>query len=122
MKIDAEKFQFKVFGKVDDTGEITIANHSIMPENSVKLLGIYVDNKLNFNVHISYICQKTSRQINLLARLSNVLHKNNKMLPYNSFIECYFNYCCVLWHFCSKTDTVKLKSYRNVLSVMLPLM
>ncbi len=58
MKINADKFQFIVCGKVDGTGEITIANQSIMPENSVKLLGIYVDNKLNFNVHISYIVRK----------------------------------------------------------------
>ena len=113
MKINAEKFQCIVFGKVDDPGEFIIDNHSIVPEVSVKLLGLHVDNKLNFNNQVSHICQKASRQINVLARLSRVLNEKSKMLLYNSFVECYFNYCCVLWHFCSNTDTVKVEKLQK---------
>ena len=80
---------------------------------NVKLLGIHLDNKLTFHDHISHICQKASKQVNVLARLSNVLSESNKMLLYNSFIECYFNYCCTLWHFCSNVDTFKVEKIQK---------
>ena len=119
MKINSEKFQCIVFGNVDNPGEFTIDNQSIVPKNCVKLLGLHIDNKLSFCDHISYICQKASKQVNVLARLSNVLNERNKMLLYNSFVECYFNYCCTLWHYCSNSDTFKIeKKYKNVHFVM----
>ena len=38
-------------------------------ESSVKLLGIEIDNKLNFEKQISSICKKASNQLNAIARL-----------------------------------------------------
>ena len=75
----------------------------------MKLLGVDIDNKLRFNHHVSMICQKAGRQVQVLRRLSHVLSKSNKLLLYNSFIECYFTYCSAIWHFCSKVDTLKLE-------------
>jgi hypothetical protein len=86
MKINSEKFQCIVFGNVDDPGEFTIDNQSIVPTKCVKL------DKLIFGEHTSYISQNAS-----------------KILLYNSFVECYFNYCCTLWHFCSNSETFKIE-------------
>ncbi len=35
------------------------------------------------------------------------------MLLYNSFIECYFNYCGVIWHTCSNADTMKVEKMQE---------
>ena len=113
MKVNPDKFQCIVFGNVEDPGEFVIDNQTIIPESTVKLLGLNIDSKLNFNNHVSYICQKASRQVNVLARLSRVLNENSKMLLYNSFVECYFNYCCTLWHFCSNNDTYKMEKVQK---------
>jgi len=77
------------------------------------LLGLIIDNRLTFNANISHICQKASRQVNVLARLSNILDTKCKMLLYNSFVECYFNYCSTLWHFCSNSDTTKIEKVQK---------
>ena len=37
-----------------------------------------------------------------------MLNESNKSLLHSSFISCYFNYCCVLWHFCNTADTFKI--------------
>ena len=36
-----------------------------------------------------------------------VVHYNKTVCA--SFISCYFNYCCVLWHFCNNSDTLKIE-------------
>ena len=41
-------------------------------EDEVKLLGVTIDFKLNFNTHISNICKKAARQLNALKRISTV--------------------------------------------------
>ena len=38
-------------------------------ESSVKLLGIEIDKKLNFEKHIFNICKKASNQLNAICRL-----------------------------------------------------
>ena len=41
----------------------------LIMESSVKLLGIEIDNKLNFEKQISSICKKASNQLNAICRL-----------------------------------------------------
>ena len=41
------------------------------PEPQVKVLGVMLDGKLNFNDHISALCTKAARQFNTLARISS---------------------------------------------------
>ena len=52
---------------------------------------------------------KTGRQIQVMSRLRNILSDGNKMLLYNSFAECYFNYCSIISNFCSKANSLKLE-------------
>jgi hypothetical protein len=44
----------------------------------VKLLGVAIDFKLNFNENISNICKKASRQLNVLKRICKNLTKLGK--------------------------------------------
>ena len=45
----------------------------IKPKNSFKILGISLDNKLNFGNHISSICKSASCLLNELFRLKHFL-------------------------------------------------
>ena len=63
---------------------------------------------LNFETHIANIGKKAARQINVLFRLT-VLNLETKLLIYKSFINSNFNYCPLVWHFCSKTSSDKLE-------------
>ena len=51
--------------------------------------------------------------MNVLARLSHILTETNKMLLYNSFVECYFNYSSCIWQFCSNYDTYRLEKLQK---------
>ena len=47
-------------------------------EKSVKLLGIHLHNRLNFNLHINIICKSVSNQLNALVRLKQFLSFKQK--------------------------------------------
>ena len=47
---------------------IKVGNMSIENSKYEKLLGIEVDNKLNFNMHVVNLCKKASRKMHALAR------------------------------------------------------
>ena len=62
-----------------------------------------------FELHVSNICKKAAKRINVLCRLSHYLNTETKLLIYKSFIRSNFSYCPLVWHFCSKTSTDKME-------------
>ena len=84
------------------------AENTIFSDPSIKVLGIVLDNKLQFDEHVSQMCLKASRQINALKRISKYLDEKCRILVYKSFISSNFNYCPVSWMFCGKSNLNKL--------------
>ena len=78
-------------------------------KSSVKLLGIEIDNKLNFEKHISSICRKASNQLNEICRLETFMGHTEKEAIINTFVHSNFNYGCLIWHFSSKKSQNKVK-------------
>ena len=79
-------------------------------KNSVceKLLGIQIDNKLNFESHLNGLCKKASSKIHALARISPYLNQYKKKILMNSFFTAQFGYCPLVWMFCSRTINNKI--------------
>ena len=88
---------------------VNVGGHFIPPNNTLKMLGVTLDDKLNFKTHIRNVCQKASRQINALKRISKFLNEQCRMHVYKSFVSANFNYCPVVWMFCGKTNLGKLE-------------
>ena len=88
---------------------VNVGGHDLHRDNTLKILGVTLDDKLNFKTHIRNICQKASRQINALKRISKFLNKQCRMHVYKSFVCANFNYCPVVWMFCGKTNLGKLE-------------
>ena len=53
-----------------------IGNDLIHSSTHVKLLGITIDSKLNFQLHVSKLCKRTSRKIHALGRISQYIETN----------------------------------------------
>ena len=70
MVVNPHKFQSVIInrlGKLKNSYELLIDNHKIDSENSVTLLGIEIDNKLNFGEHVTTVCQKVGRQLYIIT-------------------------------------------------------
>ena len=112
MKVNSEKFQCIIFGNVDDPGEFIIDKQSIVPETTVKLLGIHLDNKLTFHDHISHICQKASKQVKLDSVMSSV--KVTRCYSITPLLNVILIIVAHYGIFVSMLIHLKLKKYKNV--------
>ena len=112
MQSNPTKFQSIFFGKTPPC-TISVNNISIVPTNQIKLLGVNIDKDLTFSAHIANICIKAGRNLNALKRVAKSLPVNVKLLLYKTYIMCHFNFCPLVWHFCSKSDTDKLESLQK---------
>ena len=70
---NADKFQSILLSRGSTSDFlVNIGGHSIPPNNTLKMLGVTLDDKLNFKTHIRNLCQKASRQINALRRIFQI--------------------------------------------------
>ena len=76
-----------------------VSSMEIPIETNVKVLGIFIDNDLNFARQSKEICSKATRQLHAFTRISKYLDEKCKLSLYNAFIMSSFNYCNTIWHF-----------------------
>ena len=104
MIVNPDKFQAIVLNK--KRSDLTNANflddnQVIKSVSSVELLGIQIEDKLNFNLHTGKICKSAANQLTALIRLKQFLSYNAKEVLINSYIISNFNYCPLVWMFSS---------------------
>ena len=76
---------------------------------SVNLLGVQIDDQLNFSLHISNICRSAANQLNALIRLKRFLIFEVKKTLINSYFYSNFNYCLLVWMFSSAKSLNKVE-------------
>ena len=82
--------------------DIQISNIKVTSESRVKLLGIHIDNRLNFDYHVSQLCKKASKKLQALARIFRYVETSKRRVLVNSFIISQFSYCPLIWMFHSR--------------------
>ena len=92
---------------------IKIDNKLIKSSPVVKLLGVHIDDKLNFDFHISKICRSAANQLNALIRLKTFLNFEVKKVLINSYFYSNFNYCPLVWMFSSAKSVNKVESLQK---------
>ena len=80
---------------------------------SVNLLGVQIDDQLNFSLHISNICRSAANQLNALIRLKRFLTFEVKKTLINSYFYSNFNYCLLVWMFSSAKSLNKVESLQK---------
>ena len=98
-----KKSYYMCLGKSLNDNEMPNFNNLIIKSSKeVEFLGRKIDNNLNFNNHIKSICRKAGQKLSILLRISSNLSMKQKKLLYKSMIKSQFNYCPLVWMFCSR--------------------
>ena len=95
MKPNNDKCHLIILNNEDNI--IKIGDEEISVSKSVKLLGITIDNKLNFNEHIRKLRKKANQKLHALARISTHLDSRKLRIIMKTFIDSQFNYCPLIW-------------------------
>ena len=82
-------------------GTFEIGDEIVETLPSVKLLGVQIDDKLNFSLHITNICRPVANPLNASIRLKRFLSFESKKVLVNSYLYLHFNYCSLVWMFSS---------------------
>ena len=75
----------------------------------MKLLSLQLDDKLNFNLHISNIYKSADNQLNALIRLKKFMDFEEKKILINSYFMANFTYCPLVWMLSSASSLKKIE-------------
>ena len=110
------KFQMMILGGLMAQKPLTIKMENIVitSSDSVRLLGITIDDKLLFTSHISTLCTRANSNVRNLCRIRRYLNQDQLILLFNSFILSIFNYALIVWMFCNKSSCKSMAVSFNV--------
>ena len=87
---------------------INVGNYKIWEDQCVKLLGVTIDNKLNFDSHVQNICTNSGRKLSVLRRMVKFLSFDKKRLLLKTFVESQFAYCPLIWMLHSRESSNRI--------------
>ena len=79
-------------------------------EKNVKLLGVWIDDKMTFEKHMKILLKKANQKLHALMRVSRYMTEEKLRTLMKTFIESQFNYCPLLWMFHSRHINKRVNS------------
>ena len=127
----AEKWQLKFHPekcKILHVGEgnsnyyrLTNTDCDFLPRTQIqKDLGVYIDDKLNFNEHVSRAVTKANQTLGLIRRSFQYLDKETLCLLFKSIVRPLLEYGNTIWHPILKRDIDKIESVQRRATKLVP--
>ena len=98
-------------GNSSITASINGANLAYV--SNIRLLGINIDNVLNWKLHIDSVCNTISSKVGLLHRLSRFLSRDQLIIIYTALIQSVIDYALTVWGSCYRTYLDTLQKIQN---------
>lgn len=103
--------------KNKETFEINITDSGkqkkLKLKKSIKVLGVHLDEELNWNKHTSQVNRRARYATRNLQRTNHLIPFKSRLLLYNCLVACHFNYSDTVWGGCSTKNKNKLQRTQN---------
>ena len=86
-----------VLSEGDPTLSVKVNDKNIFNSQYKKILGVYFDNKLNFEYHLETLYKKAGQKLHALIRVLSFMSLQQKKIIMNAFITSQFGYCPLIW-------------------------
>ena len=80
---------------------------------NMKILGVWIDEDINWNKQISTMKGKAFNNARNLCRVNNQLPMKTKIQLYSSYVASQLSYADIIWGGCSKENQKKLQKVQN---------
>ena len=103
---------------------VDVFDKTFQEKRELKLLGIFIDNKLTFENHVNKLVEKCTRNIRFLWRTSKNRTSHQKLLLGNALVMTHLNYCELVYHnFISRKlinliESIQYKLMKFIVGVM----
>ena len=103
LSLAPSKTRFMLFSKPENVPKLYLMNEQIIrvhekgQEKSFKLVGVKIDDTLNWHHHIEHIRQKVNTALGMMRRSKKVIPPAIKKMIYNSLIQSHLGYCQAIW-------------------------
>ena len=87
---------------------VTLNNTTVSVPSEIKLLGLYIDEKMDFKLHIEHMCNKISKNVCFLRRISGLLTADQLCHVYQGIVQPNFDYIITIWGSSFNTYICKL--------------
>ena len=103
--LNSDKCHFMTLGTPNTLHNFKCKNITAKNIVSEKLLGVIINNKLDFAEQLNTVCKKANLKLHALNRISRFLSPEQHVLIINAYIKSLFNYCPLVWMFCYRRTT-----------------
>ena len=107
-KLNTDKCKVIICGRKSHPITLRVGTSLVKEESHVKLLGVLIDNKLNFNDHISKLVKKANSKLSVIRRGLQMLTFNKRKTLLNSFVQSQFSFAPLVWVFVEKLQIKRL--------------
>ena len=83
---------------------LRLSNATLKKSNEVKYLGVLLDNKLDFKIHINSVAAKLTKFTGLFYKLRFILSIKQLVLVYKSFVQPVIQYGVLIYGTANKTS------------------
>jgi hypothetical protein len=98
---------------VESLKPLLLYNQQIPVVDSLRLLGMRINNKLNFDENIQNLAVRGSRALGSLCRASKNLNVHTRTILYKALVRSTFEYGCPIWGGAAQKWLAKLDSIQN---------
>ena len=119
LMVNPKKTQFifigtrQIISQIPENVTINFDNESITPSKQVKNLGIYIDNELQFDIHINELCKKATGTLLYINRMSDRFDKETRTQIVQTLVLSMINYCLKIWGTTNRTQLQKVQKLQN---------
>ena len=85
----------------------------LIGEKCLKLLGVYIDQSLDWNRHITHVKQKAISSIRNLNRINHVIPMKQRRVLYTSLVTPHFAYADIIWNNCGSSNCNRIQQAQN---------
>lgn len=93
--------------------KLKICNNEIKQSESIKFLGVFLDENLSWKEHIKYTENKIAKNTGLLFRAKPYLNKRCLLSLYYSYIHTYISYANIAWGSTYVSNLKKINSQQK---------
>ena len=117
--LNEKKTQFMFIGsrqyisEIGDEVQINFNGNIIKPLKTVKNLGVYFDQYMNFEYHVDDVCKKVMGTLVYLSRVKQFFEPSTRKIVVQSLAISYINYCLKVWGATNNTQLQRIQKLQN---------